>query len=135
MRTKGFRMAELRRILHVEDEPDIREVAKLALEAIGGFEIKSCSSGHEALAEAVAFAPDLVLLDVMMPGMDGPTTLKNLRQLPEMASTPIIFMTAKAQPHEIEEFKALGAVDVVTKPFDPTSLPDQIRKIWSLRGD
>ncbi len=122
---------ELKKILYVEDEPDIQAVAKIALEAVGGFELKVCSSGDEALAAAAAFAPDLLLLDVMMPGMDGPTTLAELRKLPGLDNTPIIFMTAKVQPQEVEHFKSLGAVEVIAKPFDPMGLADQVREAWS----
>jgi CheY-like chemotaxis protein len=120
----------LQRILHVDDEPDIRAVAKLALEALGGYQVESCESGADALAKAPAFRPDLLLLDVMMPGMDGPMTLEALRKLPGCADTPAVFMTAKAQPHEIEKFRSLGAIDVVTKPFDPMELCGQIAELW-----
>ena len=120
----------LQRILHVEDEPDIRAIAKLTLEALGGYQVESCESGAEALAKAPAFRPDLLLLDVMMPGMDGPMTLEALRKLPECADIPAVFMTAKAQPHEIEKFRSLGAIDVVTKPFDPQELCGQIDALW-----
>jgi CheY-like chemotaxis protein len=106
-------------------------VAQIALEAVGGFTLKTCSSGAEALRQAGVFNPDLILLDVMMPDMDGPTTLGELRKLPELANTPAMFMTAKVQPQEIEYFKSLGAIDVVPKPFDPMTLSEQIRKIWS----
>jgi len=122
---------ELKKILYVEDEPDIQAVAKIALEAVGGFELKTCSSGDEAIAAAAAFAPDLLLLDVMMPGMDGPTTLAELRKLPGLENTPVIFMTAKVQPQEVEHFKSLGAVEVIAKPFDPMGLADQVREAWS----
>ncbi len=120
----------LKKILYVEDEPDIQAVAKIALEAVGGFELMTCSSGDEAIAVAAEFAPDLLLLDVMMPGMDGPTTLAELRQLSGLESTPIIFMTAKVQPQEVEYFKSLGAVEVIAKPFDPMGLADQVREAW-----
>jgi len=123
-------MAELNRILYVEDEPDIQAVAQIALEAVGGFTLKACSSGEEALAEAVAFSPDLILLDVMMPNMDGPSTLLELQKLPELAATPAMFMTAKVQPQEIEYFKSLGAIEVIAKPFDPMTLADQIKTMW-----
>ncbi|MFC1750422.1 response regulator [Pseudomonadota bacterium] len=121
---------QLNRILYVEDEPDIQAVAKIALEAVGGFELKVCSSGEEAMKDPVSFAPDLLLLDVMMPGMDGPTTLAELRKLPELADVPVIFMTAKVQPQEIEHFKSLGAIDVVAKPFDPMTLAQTIKEAW-----
>lgn len=123
-------MPELNRILYVEDEPDIRAVAEIALEAVGGFTLKACASGEEAIEEAAAFSPDLILLDVMMPNMDGPTTLLELRKLPELAKTPIMFMTAKVQPQEIEHFKSLGAMEVIPKPFDPMTLAEQIKDIW-----
>jgi CheY-like chemotaxis protein len=123
-------MTGLNRILYVEDEPDIREVAKLALEAVGGFEVMLCESGQEALERVSDFAPELILLDVMMPGMDGPTTLRSLRQLPAAADIPIIFMTAKVQPQEIKTYLDMGALDVIPKPFDPMTLSDQIRAIW-----
>jgi CheY-like chemotaxis protein len=126
-------MAELNRILYVEDEPDIQMVAKLALEMVGGFAVKICSSGQEAVADAVAFNPDLILLDVMMPGMDGPATLQALRRLPELNGTPVVFMTAKVQPQEVEHYKSLGAVDVIAKPFDPMTLATQVRATWDRR--
>lgn len=120
----------LTRILYVEDEPDIQMVAKLALETLGGFTLEICSSGAEALERAPAFQPQLILSDVMMPGMDGPTTLGKLRELPQFAATPVIFMTAKVQPSEVAGYKALGAVDVISKPFDPMTLSSQVQAIW-----
>lgn len=123
-------MSELKRILYAEDEPDIRAVAKIALEAVGGFELKVCHNGEEAVANAVSYAPDLMLFDVMMPGMDGPAALKAIKELPEMANIPVVFMTAKVQPNEVEEYKALGAIDVIAKPFDPMTLAEQLNAIW-----
>jgi two-component system, OmpR family, response regulator len=126
---------ELRRILYVEDEADIRTVAKMALEAVGGFEVVACASGEEALRLAPVARADLLLLDVMMPAMDGPSTLCALRELPETADTPVIFMTAKVQAAEIAEYLALGALDVVSKPFDPMSVSEDIRRIWNRATD
>ncbi|MBK1649708.1 response regulator [Rhabdochromatium marinum] len=123
-------MTELNRVLYVEDEPDIQAVAKIALEAVGGFTVKICSSGEEALAVAEDFAPDMILLDVMMPGMDGPSTLAALRQHPALARTPVAFMTAKVQPQEIAQLKSLGALDVIPKPFEPMQLANQVRALW-----
>jgi len=117
-------------ILYVEDEPDIRAIAELALQAIGGFSLTSCASGKEALSAARAEVPDLIVLDVMMPEMDGPETLRKLREIPSMVDVPAIFMTAKVQPDEIAEYRALGAVDVIAKPFDPLSLAQRINDIW-----
>lgn len=124
-------MSTLQRILYVEDEPDIQAVARLALEMVGKFTVKICSSGDEALREAVSFAPDLILLDVMMPGMDGPTTLQKLRQQPELVKVPVAFMTAKVQSQEVAQYTALGAIGVIPKPFDPMALSNQVRDLWS----
>ena len=121
---------DLNRILFVEDDLDIQSVARLALVAVGKFTVKICSSGTAALETAPAFAPDLILLDVMMPGMDGPSTLKALRQLPETANIPVVFMTAKVQTHEVARYQELGAVDVIAKPFEPMTLSTTVRSIW-----
>jgi len=118
----------LRRILFVEDDPDIQVVATMALESLGGFSVLACASGVEALSRFDEFAPDLVLLDVMMPGMDGPETLAELRRLP--SGVPVIFMTARVQGHEILRYRELGAADVIAKPFDPMTLADTVRTIW-----
>jgi two-component system OmpR family response regulator len=123
--------SELKKILYVEDEADIQAVARVALESVGGFELLVCGGGEEAIGAASAFAPDLLLLDVMMPGMDGPTTLAELRKLPGMESIPVIFMTAKVQPQEIEYFRSLGAMEVIAKPFDPMALAGRVRQLWS----
>ena len=121
----------LHRILYIEDEVDIQVVARLALEALGGFTVDTCSSGREGIARAQAAAPDLILLDVMMPDMDGPATLQALRQVPALAGVPVVFMTAKVQPQEVAHYRALGAVAVIAKPFDPMLLAQQVRDIWS----
>lgn len=126
-------MAGLQRILMVDDDSDIRTVAEISLTAVGGFTVEVCASGPEALEKAPAFGPDLILLDVMMPGMDGPTTLKGLREIPALAQTPVIFMTAKVQPREVAQLVACGALDVLAKPFDPMALPDALRRIWATR--
>ncbi len=121
----------LSRILMVEDEPDIQTVAQLALEAVGGFLVQTSSSGNEALMVAPTFAPDLILLDVMMPDMDGPSTLQALRANPQTSHIPIIFMTAKIQSHEIARYIDLGALDVIAKPFDPMALSATVSTIWN----
>ncbi len=121
----------LKRILFVEDDIDIQAVARMALEALGGFDVCVCNDGIEALAVAPTYHADLILLDVMMPGMDGPDTLRNLRGLPETATTPVIFMTARVQPGEVSQYQALGAIDVIAKPFDPMLLSLTITEIWT----
>lgn len=118
------------KLLYVEDEADIREIAEYALED-EGFDIVFCASGEQAMEQAGDFQPEVILLDVMMPGMDGPTTLKNLRDVPGLQTTPVIFLTAKVQPNEIQDFIALGAIDVIPKPFDPMTLAEQIREVLS----
>jgi CheY-like chemotaxis protein len=123
----------LETILYVEDEPDIRTVARMALEAVGGFTVHACASGQEALAAAPGANADLILLDVMMPGLDGPSTLKALRDIPATAATPVIFMTAKVQPAEVAQYRSLGALDVIAKPFDPMQISAEIRRIWDMQ--
>ena len=127
-------MTTLQRILCVEDESDIRKVIKLSLEAVGGFVVLTCASGQEALEQGPAFAPDFILLDAMMPGMDGPATLKALREIHELANVPVAFMTAKVQASEIAGFKALGALDVIPKPFNPRTLAGSVKAIWEQRN-
>ena len=122
---------ELNRILYVEDDPDIQAIAVMVLDSIHGFTLESYSCGSEALQKAVPFKPDLILLDVMMPGMDGPETLKGLRAFPELADTPVVFMTAKVQPQEVEGYLNLGAVGVIAKPFDPMTLAQELLDIWA----
>ena len=125
--------ASLQRILYVEDEADIRDVARIALEAVGGFQVLVCGSGQEALAAAVALRPDLFLLDVMMPDMDGPSTLAALRALPELTEIPAVFMTAKVQAHEVARYRQMGALDVIPKPFEAMTLAATVRGIWAAR--
>ncbi len=120
----------LRRILFVEDDPDIQVVATMALESLGGFTVLACGSGTEALSRFGELAPELVLLDVMMPGMDGPATLAALRRLPSGGGVPVVFMTARVQAHEIAQYREMGAVDVIAKPFDPMTLAETVQAIW-----
>ncbi|MBF0454229.1 MAG: response regulator [Magnetococcales bacterium] len=121
----------LNRIVYAEDEPDIQEVATLALEVIGEFELKVCNTGQEAVDAVVEYQPDLLLFDVMMPGMDGPTAFQKIRQIPGMETIPVIFMTAKVQPQEVSFYKEIGALEVITKPFDPMTLAQTVRDAWS----
>lgn len=121
----------LNRILYVEDEPDIAVIVKLTLESMGGFHVEACASGAEALEKAANQPVDLILLDVMMPGMDGPATLEALRKIPATADTPVVFMTAKTQAEEVARYRSLGVADVIAKPFDPMALPGQVQAIWT----
>ncbi|RAZ92921.1 hypothetical protein DPM33_03445 [Mesorhizobium hawassense] len=119
------------RILYVDDEDDIREIAQMSLELDPGFEVRSSASGIEALTAAAAWQPNLILLDVMMPDMDGPETLKRLGEAPATASIPVVFITARTQTHEVERYLAMGAVGVIAKPFDPMALASEVRKLLS----
>lgn len=123
-------MKRLSRILHVEDADDIRKIVEIILTKMGGYTILQCASGPEAVEKAADFAPDLILLDVMMPGRDGPDTLRDLREQETLKETPVVFMTAKVQSSEIEMLRGLGAIDVLAKPFDPATLCGQIEAIW-----
>jgi CheY-like chemotaxis protein len=123
------------RILHVDDEADIREVVEISLGFDLGFVTQSCGSGQEALAVALDWLPDIILLDVMMPMMDGPATLLRLRENEQTAMIPVVFMTARAQTRELDRFRALGAVGVIPKPFDPMTLAASVRSFIPLSDD
>ena len=116
----------------VDDDEDIRAIVELAARRFGSWEVVSAASGEEALAMAGSERPDVILLDVMMPQLDGPETMAKLREEPATAGIPVIFLTAKVQQHEMEAYLAGGAHGVISKPFDVTTLPDEIRGI--LRG-
>lgn len=120
----------LQKILYVDDEPDISEIVKLSLERLGGFDVAVCYNGKEALTKIAEIMPDMLLMDVMMPEMDGPTALREIRKDERYKHIPIVFVTAKVQPYEIEHFRQLGAADVIAKPFDPMELSKQIEEIW-----
>lgn len=124
-------MTEQLKVLYVEDELDIQTIARISLEKIGGFNLSVCSSGKEALSKVVDFAPDIILLDVMMPEMDGLETYKNIRYIPGCQDIPVVFMTARVQAHEIKNYLKMGAVDVISKPFSPMTLADQVKTILS----
>lgn len=122
--------SRLHTVLYVDDEPDIREVVHMALSLTGELSVHTCESGEQALAAMGHIKPDLVMLDVMMPGMDGPTTMRKMRTDPALADIPVIFMTAKAMPQEITRFRELGALGVIPKPFDPMRLSSQVFALW-----
>lgn len=117
----------LTRILHVDDEPDIREVVEASLALDPDFAVQSCGTGDDAIAVAADWRPNMILLDVVMPIMDGPATLAHLRDNPATSYIPVVFMTARAQTQELERFRALGAEGVIAKPFDPMTLAASVR--------
>lgn len=114
------------RLLYVDDEPDIREIVAIALGLEAGLEVRVSASGADALVEAANWRPHLILLDVMMPGMDGPTTLRKLRAQPHGAHVPVVFITARTQTHEVQRLMSLGAAGVIPKPFDPLKLAESV---------
>lgn len=120
----------LKHILCIDDEEDILQVLRIALEDVGGFFVTTLTNSAEALARAEIITPDLILLDVMMPGMDGRMTLEMLRKKPGLQHVPMVFMTARVQPHEVDEYLALGATGVIRKPFDPVRVSDEIYALW-----
>lgn len=115
------------KLLHVEDDADIRHITKLALEFSGAFEVVQCVNGPEALVWLQDHTPDILLLDMMMPGMTGKEVLAKIRLQPRLAAVPAVFMTARAQAAQLDELRTAGAVDVIPKPFDPMTLADRIR--------
>jgi CheY-like chemotaxis protein len=126
----GTMRSALKKILLVEDDPDIQYITRLSLEVGGGYEIKVCGSGAEAIQAGPAFAPDLILLDVTMPGMGGPATMDALRRLPDLAATPIVFFTAHTHGQMRRDLLRRGALGIITKPIEPKALVEQIRAIW-----
>jgi two-component system OmpR family response regulator len=131
-------MRELRKIMCVEDDPDIRTVLELSLADIGGYTVQMCASGEAALQQFQAFAPDMVVLDVMMPGLTGPQTLQLLIDRQLLGDTIVVFLTAKAMPHELEALTAHQSQGIIVKPFDPMSLPEALQLYWhhgSARGE
>ena len=122
--------ANLQHILCVDDEADILEVARMTLETVGGFHVTCMGSGAEAIEKAESIHPDLILLDVMMPQRDGPSTLQALRRQPSLNDVPIVFMTARVQPAEVQHYLEIGAAGVTPKPFDAMALSGQITAIW-----
>lgn len=121
----------MQRILYVDDEPDIREVAVMSLELAPDWQVRSAASGTEALPLAAEWQPDLILLDVMMPDMDGPMTLKALQTDERTQHIPVVFVTARTQPSEIQRFRELGVRGIVAKPFDPMTLAGDVRAFLS----
>lgn len=123
-------MSEFKRVMCVEDDADILKILEFSLKRIGGLDVLLFERGQPALDAVPTFRPDLVVLDVMMPEMTGPETLAAMRLMPEMAGVPVVFMTAKAMPEEVEDLLQYGATGVIVKPFDPVTLPGHLRIYW-----
>ncbi len=124
-------MDDLRRILHVDDDDDILQIVQLSLGLIGGFTLLQCSSGAEAIAKAAEFSPDLMLMDFMMPDMNGYATLIELRKTESLAHVPAIFMTAKNLATDFDETVSAAVIGSIMKPFDPMELPGQVSELWA----
>jgi two-component system OmpR family response regulator len=122
-----------KKVLFVDDDPGIRRVAELSLSKIGKYDVLLAKSGREALDLLQTERPDVILLDVMMPGMEGPAVLQELLDNPDLASIPVIFLTAKVQKHEIEHFLKLGAIGVISKPFEPSQLSNDVKALYQAR--
>jgi CheY-like chemotaxis protein len=120
----------LRKILLADDEPDVLEVSRIALESVGGYEVVACSSGEELLARLADFEPDLIIIDVVMPDMAGLEVLQALRKVNGHAATPVVFLTGMIHGGELAALRASGAVDVILKPFNPMTLAERLKEIW-----
>ena len=125
--------AAIHRVLLVDDDDNLRFLTQTGLEGMTDWEIEPASSGQEALEKAERCTPDVVLMDMMMPGMDGTTTMRKMREHPQLKDVPIIFLTAKVQVREKEQYLKLGATGVIVKPFDPITLCDEIQSILRSR--
>ena len=121
----------LKTLLYVDDDADIREIVQMALSLDGDLAVQCSDCGERALLKMRVEKPDLVVLDVMMPGMDGPTILARMRENDDLRSIPVIFMTAKANPQEAARLRALSAIGVISKPFDPMALNSQVKTLWN----
>jgi CheY-like chemotaxis protein len=121
---------KLRHVACVDDDADILMITRFALEEVSGLIVTDFHGPRAALEGLATVKPDLILMDVMMPSMDGPTTMKKLREQEGLRQTPIVFMTARVQPHELKEYLALGAAGVICKPYDPLTLADSLEDIW-----
>jgi DNA-binding response OmpR family regulator len=120
----------LQRILLADDEPDILEISRIALETVGGFEVSVCPSGRALLERLTDFEPDLIIVDVLMPDMTGPEVLQEVRRRPELNGVPVVYLTGVIQEEELGELRETGVADVILKPFDPMTLADRINEIW-----
>ena len=121
---------QLNKICYVEDDEDIQRIVRMSLERVGKMTVEVVGDPMQAIERMIAFKPELVMLDWMMPGMDGPTLLKKMREVAETKALPVVFITAKASQRELDELRTLGAAGTISKPFSPKDLPDQLRAIW-----
>ena len=120
----------LQRVCYVEDDEDIQKIVRVSLERIGRITVEVIGDPLVAIDAIKAFKPELVMLDWMMPGMDGPTLYRKMKEIPEVRDLPVVFITAKASQRELDELRALGAAGTISKPFSPKDLPEQLRAIW-----
>lgn len=125
-------MQELKRVMHVEDDESIRMITSVTLESVGNLEVLSCENGFVAIEKFAEFNPQVLLMDVMMPELDGPGTLEELRSRFDLENIMVLFMTAKVQQEEIAHFKEIGGFDVIEKPFDPMTLSEKIQDNWKV---
>lgn len=121
----------LSRVCYVEDDEDIQRIVRMSLERIGKLTVEIVGDPNLAIERMIAFKPDLVMLDWMMPGLDGPALFRKMRDVPATSALPVVFITAKASDRELAELMALGAAGAISKPFAPKDLPDQLRAIWN----
>jgi len=121
----------LTRICYVEDDPDIQRIVRMSLERVGKMTVEVVSDSTKAVEAIQAFRPDLVMLDWMMPIMDGPAVFRKMQEQDDLKAVPVVFITAKASQKELDELRAMGAAGTISKPFSPKDLPDQLRAIWS----
>ena len=121
----------LNRVCYVEDDEDIQRIVRMSLERIGKMTVSVVGDPTKAIDAIVAFKPDLVMLDWMMPAMDGPTLFKHMKTHPETSALPVVFITAKAAQRDLDELMSLGAAGTISKPFSPKDLPDQLRALWA----
>ena len=125
-----MRTQPLNRVCYVEDDEDIQKIVRMSLERVGKMTVEVVGDPMVAIERIIAFKPELVLLDWMMPGMDGPTLFRKMRDTPETRELPVVFITAKASQREQDELRAIGAAGTILKPFSPKDLPEQLRAIW-----
>jgi two-component system OmpR family response regulator len=121
----------LNKICYVEDDEDIQRIVRMSLERVGKMTVEIVTDPLQAIGVITAFKPDLVMLDWMMPGMDGPTLFRKMKEDPQVSGLPVVFITAKAQSRDMAELMALGAAGTISKPFSPKDLPNELRAIWA----